>query len=281
MKKLDTVAIVGVGKIGGSIGMAIQERGLAKNVVGVGRSQTTLRAARRVGAITNTTIDLNRGVADAELIVVCTPVRFVEETAKQVAQHCPERTLITDVGGVKQALVEPLDDGLARGCRFLGGHPLIDGEKQGVLNARANMFDGRVTILTPTRNTRAEDFDLLEDFWQSLGSVVVRMTPEDHDRAAAMTGQLAYLSSAAWMAALPEQFYRLIGRSVSDSTIPASGNAEQWRQLLSMNRDNVLTALEQFGSKLAAVHTALRDDKQDDLLRFLAQAKKCRDALGN
>jgi len=281
MKQLDSVAIVGVVKIGGSIGLALLERGLAKNVVGIGRSQATLRAARRVGAITNTTIDLNRGVAEAELVVVCTPVGFVEETVKQVAQHCPERTLITDVGGVKQPLVAPLDDGLARGCRFLGGHPLVDGDGSGVLSARANMFEGRLAILTPTPSTRAEDFDLLENFWQSLGSVVVKMSPEEHDRAVATIDHLPYLSAAAWIAALPEQYYRLIGRAIAEATIPKAGVPEQWRQLLTMNRDNVLTALEQFGSKLAAVHAALRDGKQDELLQFLVQAKKNRDALGS
>ena len=281
MKQWDTVAIVGVGRIGGSIGLALRQREMAKNIVGIGRSQATLRAARRVGAVTNTTIDLNRGVADAELVVVCTPVGNVVETVDQAAQHCPERTLITDVGGVKRAVVEPLDDHLARGCRFLGGHPLIGSEKTGVLNARADLFDGRVTILTPTKNTRAEDFDLLEEFWQSLGSVVIRMSPEEHDRAVAIIGHLPHLSAAALAVSLPEQFFRLIGGGIFDATRQAAGDPELWRQMLTLNRDNVLTALEQYGSKLAAVHAALRDDNQDELLRFLTQAKKNRDALGS
>ena len=281
MKQWDTVAIVGVGRIGGSIGLALRQRELAKNIVGIGRSQATLRTARRVGAVTKTTIDLNRGVTDAELVVVCTPVDNVVETVNQAAQHCTERTLITDVGGVKRALVEPLDDGLARGCRFLGGHPLIGSEKTGVLNARADLFDGRVTILTPTKNTRAEDFDLLEEFWQSLGSVVIRMSPEEHDRALAIIDHLPHLSAAALAVSLPEQYFRLIGGGIFDATLQAAGDRELWRQMLTLNRDNVLTALEQYGSKLAAVHAALRDDNQDELLRFLTSAKKNRDALGS
>ena len=231
--------------------------------------------------MTNTTIDLNRGVADAELVVVCTPVGGIVETVKQAAQHCPERSLICDVGGVKRAVVEPLDEGLARGCRFLGAHPLIGAEKTGVLNSRADLFDGRLTILTPTMNTRAEDFDLLEEFWQSLGTVVVRMSPEDHDRAAATIAHLPYLSAAALAAALPEPYFRLSAGDFSAATRQASGDPELWRQLLALNRDNVLTALEQYGAKLAAVHAALRDGKQDELLQFLTLAKKNRDALGS
>ena len=98
MKQWDTVAIVGVGLIGGSIGMALRQRGLAKNIVGIGRRQASLRTARRVEAVTHTTIDLNKGVADAELVIVCTPVGQIVEHVHQAAQHCAERTLITDAG---------------------------------------------------------------------------------------------------------------------------------------------------------------------------------------
>ena len=153
--------------------------------------------ARRVGAVTHTTIDLNKGVAEAELVIVCTPVGQIVEHVRQAAQHCPERTLITDAGSTKQSIVEALDGGLARGCRFLGSHPLAGSEKAGAAYASADLFEGRVAILTPTKNTRAEDFDLLEEFWQSLGSVVVQMTPEEHDQALAMTSHLPHVAAAA------------------------------------------------------------------------------------
>ena len=90
MKRFENVTVVGVGLIGGSIGLALRERGLADAVVGVGRRQTSLRTARRVGAVTNTTIDLARGVAEADLIVVCSPVGRVVEHVRQAAEHCPE-----------------------------------------------------------------------------------------------------------------------------------------------------------------------------------------------
>ncbi len=161
MKQWDTVAIVGVGLIGGSSAWPCGRGNLAKNVVGIGRRQASLRIARHSGAVDHTTIDLNKGVAEAELVIVCTPVGRIVEHVRQAASHCPERTLLTDVGSVKQAMVEALDSGLARGCRFLGGHPVAGSEKAGPANASADLFEGRVAILTPTKNTRAEDFDLL------------------------------------------------------------------------------------------------------------------------
>jgi prephenate dehydrogenase len=281
MKQWDTVTIVGVGLIGGSIGLALRQRNLAKSVVGIGRGQTGLRVARRVGAVTHTTIDLNKGVADAELVIVCTPVGQVVEHVRQAAQHCLQRTLITDTGSAKQKVVEALDAGLARGCRFLGSHPLAGSEKTGAQYASADLFEGRVAILTPTKNTRAEDFDLLAEFWQSLGSVVVKMSPEEHDQAVAMTSHLPHLAAAVLALSVPEKYFRLSGTGILDTTRVAAGDPELWRQVLSLNRDNVLTALEQYGTKLAAVHAAIRDDDQNAIFRFLTQAKKNRNALGS
>ncbi len=281
MKQWDTVAIVGVGLIGGSIGMALRQRNLAKNVVGIDRKQIMLRVARRVGAITHTTIDLNKGVAEAELIVVCTPSGEIVECVRQAAHHCPERTLLTDVGSAKQAIVEPLDNGLARGCRFLGGHPLAGSEKSGANNASADLFEGRVAILTPTKATRAEDFDLAEQFWQSLGSVVLQMTPEEHDRALALTSHMPHAAAAALAATVPENCYRLSGAGLLDTTRLAGSNPNLWCQILMLNRDNVLTALEQYGAKLSALHAAVRDGNQAEITRFLTLAKKNRDAMGS
>ena len=149
------------------------------------------------GAITHTTIDLAKGVAQADLVIVCTPVGQIAEHVHEAARHCPEGTLITDAGSTKQQIVAALDDQLPRGCRFLGGHPIAGSEKTGANYAKADLFDGRVAVLTPTKNTRAEDYDLLEEFWQSLGSVVVQMSPEEHDRALAVTSHLPHMAAAA------------------------------------------------------------------------------------
>ncbi len=281
MKPLKNVAIVGVGLIGGSIGLALQARKLAEKVVGVGRRQVSLRIARRVGAVTNATIDVAKGVAEAELVIVCTPVGRIVEDIRRVAERCPTGTLITDVGSTKQTIVEALDDGLPRDCRFLGGHPLAGSEKSGAANAAADLFDGRVAIITPTKNTRAEDFDLIEQFWQGLGSVVIQMTADEHDQALAVTSHLPHMAAAALAISVPEQLFRLAGSGLRDTSRLASGDAELWAQILSLNRNHALSALEKYGAQLAALHVAIRDDDRAELQRILTTAKKNRDALGS
>ncbi len=281
MRRFGTVAIIGVGLIGGSIGMALRKLGLAERVVGIGRRQTSLRSARRVGAVTNTTIDLAKGVAEAELVVVCSPVAGIVDHVRAAAQHCPAETLITDAGSAKQSIVEALDEGLARGCRFLGSHPLAGSEKTGPSNARADLFDGRLAVVTPTANTRPADYDRVERLWSGLGSVVVRMSADEHDRAIALASHLPHAVAAALAATLPETYFRLSGTGFRDTTRLAAASPELWTQIMSLNRDNVLAALARFDEQLAALRAAIDQGDLSTVKDFLGKAKKNRDALGN
>ncbi len=281
MKHYDTVAIVGVGLIGGSIGLALRERGLADHVVGVGRRQASLRIARRVGAVTSTTVDLAKGVAQANLVIVCTPVGRIAEDVRRAAEHAPQGTLITDGGSTKERIVAELDVGLARQCRFLGSHPLAGSEKAGPAHARADLFEGRVAILTPTRNTRAEDFDALEALWSGLGSVVIQMSPEEHDKALALTSHLPHAVAAALASIIPETLFRLCGTGLLDTTRIAAGEVELWRQIFVENRRNVVAALDQFEKHLASIRAGLESEDPAALEQVLALGKKNRDALGS
>lgn len=281
MRRFNTVAIVGVGLIGGSLGLALRQRNLAERVIGIGRRQTSLRTARRVGAVTNTSIDLAKGVAEAELIVVCTPVGRIVEHVRQVAAHCPEGALITDAGSTKQTIVEALDGTLPRGVRFLGSHPVAGSEKAGCAHATADLFEGRVAILTPTLNTRAEDYDHLEQLWTHLGSVVLQMSPAEHDRALALTSHLPHAVASVLASMLPESLFRLTGAGFHDTTRIASGDAELWQQIFLANRTNLLAALDQYAHRLHVLRTALDQQDSAALEHLLSLAKKNRDALGS
>lgn len=279
--RFETVAIIGVGLIGGSIGLALRKLGLAERVVGIGRRQISLRAARRVGAVHNTTIDLAKGVAEADLVIVCSPVGWIVEHVRAAAESCPPETLITDTGSTKQSIVDALDEGLPRGCRFLGGHPFAGSEKMGAAHARAELFDGRVAFLTPTRNTRPADYDLLEQLWSRLGSVVVQMSADDHDRTVAITSQLPHAVAVVLAGMLPESCFRFSGTGFQDTSRLAAGSPELWTQILALNRDNVLAALRLFEEQLTALRTAIQENDRSTLENILNKAKKNRDALGN
>jgi prephenate dehydrogenase len=231
--------------------------------------------------VTCTTVDLAKGVAEAQLVAVCSPVEKIVEHVRQVAQHCPEGTLITDVGSTKRLIVEALDGNLPRGCRFLGSHPLAGGEKAGATHANGDLFNGRMVVLTPTKNTLAEDYDSLEHFWSALGAVVAQCPADEHDRVLSVTSHLPHLLAAALALSLSERHFRFSGTGLLDSTRIAAGDPSLWRQVLFQNRENVLAALGRFHQQLTALRTALDRGDESALESLLATAKKTRDALGS
>lgn len=281
MSTWNSVAIVGVGLIGGSVGLALRQRGLADRVIGIGRRAESLQVAKRRGAVTDTTTDLAAGVAESELIIVCTPVEQIVEHVRDVAKHCPAGALVTDAGSTKGTIVAGLDDGLGRGVRFVGSHPLAGSEKTGPGEAVADLFVGRTVVVTPTTKTAPSDLQAITDLWRALGAKVVEMSPSEHDRAIATTSHLPHVVAAALAAAVPEQNLSLAAGGLRDTTRIAGGDAELWRQILLDNREHVLAALAQFDESLAAFRTALEAGDRQQLKQALTQAKRKRDALGS
>jgi prephenate dehydrogenase len=281
MKQWDTVAIVGVGLVGGSIGLALRRRGLAARVVGVGRRASSLRRARERGALSAATTKLARGAADAELVVVCTPVAQIVQHVREAAEYCPRGARITDVGSTKAAIVASLAGGrLQRDVSFVGSHPLAGSEKQGPQFACEDLFQDRLVIVTPSRRSRAEDVDAIEAFWRALGARVVRMTPQAHDEALAATSHAPHLVASALAAATPRKFLPLASSGWLDTTRVAAGDAELWRQIISTNRTHVLKSVDRFARMLSSLRQALADEDQEEILQLLQAGKRHRDSVG-
>ena len=281
------MAIVGVGLIGGSIGLALVRRGLAGQVVGIGHRASTLATAQRLGAVQSTSEDLASGVAGADLVVVCTPVAAIVERVLAAAKVCARGALITDAGSTKAEIVSQIESQMHDGndwhrdVRFLGGHPIAGDQRKGAEHARADLFEGRVTVLTPTSNTAAGDRQSLAEFWTALGSRVVEMAPDEHDRALAAISHLPHVTAAALAAATPKELVYLAAGGWCDSTRISAGDAALWQQILLSNREHVLAALDRMDEKLDALRRAIVDRDAAGLERLLTEAKQIRDAVGS
>ena len=282
--QMKSVAIVGVGLIGGSIGLAARGRGGVERIVGIGRSRKRLERAVEVGAVTDIVClsdDLQAGLADVELVVVCTPVGLIVEQIRQLAECAQPGTLFTDGGSTKASIAKALDGPLANDCRFLGSHPLAGSEKTGVAHARADLFEDRVAMITPTENSREEDVERLAAFWNSLGANVVRITPEEHDRAMASTSHMPHAVAVALAASLPDEFVKLTGTGFGDTSRLAAGDPDMWQQIFLDNRKHVGDSIRRFSEQLQQLADLIEDADADALDRYLTQAKKRRDALGS
>jgi prephenate dehydrogenase len=285
MRTWDTVAIVGVGLIGGSIGLALRERKLARRVIGIGRRPKSLKTALDGGCVTDTTTSIAEGVKTADLIVVCTPVDLIARQVGEVGQHCYEGCVITDAGSTKAELVlraeRLLADRFPQHLPFVGSHPLAGSEKSGPEAASADLFDGRVVIVTESEVSDHDVVVTIEEFWQSLGARVVRMSPEDHDAALARTSHLPHLVAAALAAATPAELLPLTATGWQDTTRVAAGDEELWRQIFLANREATLKALADFETVLAGFRAALEAADGAKLVDLLAEGKRRRDAVGS
>lgn len=285
MAEYRTVAIVGVGLIGGSIGRALRERKLAREVIGIGRRETSLAAAQEVGAFDRGTLDLAEGVKDADLVVVATPVGTIVDKVLAAAAAAPQ-AVITDAGSTKADICRAVragaaGAGLSLGARFVGSHPLAGDHRIGPQYARADLLEGRTVVVTPEDDTPADLVDRVRAFWQSLGAEVVEMTPEHHDQALAATSHLPHLVAAALAAATPERWLELAATGWADTTRIAASDPLLWSQIFAQNRDAVLAALEPFESRLGELKDALKSGDAADLVSRLQEAKGIRDALGD
>jgi prephenate dehydrogenase len=286
LRNWNSITIVGVGLIGGSVGLAARARGVARTVVGAGSRMATLETARKLGAITTIAPDLTAAAADAELVVVCAPVDHIVEQVRAIAPLCRPGTLIIDAGSTKEQIVAELDDAAAAdgwGSRvhFVGSHPLAGNEKRGPGYASAELFAGRTVIVTPGDASRNEDVAAIGDFWQSLGAIVTQLSPAEHDRALAITSHLPHLLAAAIAGSTPERYVTLTAGGWQDTTRIAAGDPALWRQIMLANRANLLASLDEFSHQLAQCRAALEAGDAAALERLLAEAKRIRDAVGS
>jgi prephenate dehydrogenase len=149
-----SLTVVGVGLLGGSTALAARRAGL--RVVGVDRDAAALERAVRRGVLDAAAADLAEGVRDADVVVFCTPVDVIAAGALAAAPSCRPGAVLTDVGSTKAAIAAALRGRLPDGVAFVGGHPLAGSERQGVEYARADLFAGRVVVLTPDGDARPE-----------------------------------------------------------------------------------------------------------------------------
>jgi prephenate dehydrogenase len=279
--KLHTLTIVGVGLIGGSIGLAARRRGLAERIVGVGRQQASLDPALAMGAIDEASLDVVAAVRRADVAVFCTPVDRIAEQVLAAGPHCQPGTLLTDAGSTKAAIVAAIDGKLPKNVHFVGSHPLAGSEKRGPEFADADLYQGRLTVVTPTSRTHSVGLERAKSFWQALGSRVKVMSPPEHDQALAMTSHLPHLTAAALAGILPAALHELTATGFRDTTRVAAGDPALWTGIFLQNRMAMLEALGALQDRVIEFKQAIMKNDRATLDALLAQAKRTRDALGS
>jgi len=280
--RIERLAIVGVGLIGGSLAAALREAGTVGTVVGIGRSQATLDEARTLGLIDHGFTDAAAGVRDADVVVLAMPVGQTGRMLAAVAPGVGPRAVVTDAGSTKSDVVAAAREHFApHMARFVPAHPIAGDEKSGPAAARGNLYRGRNVVVTPLAETDPAAVERVEAMWCSAGAVIHRMTPMQHDDVFATVSHLPHLLAYALVAqvALDPDHERLFSYAASgfrDFTRIAGSHPEMWRDIALANRAALLQRLDGYTVQVAHLRAALEASDGEALQRTFALARDAR-----
>jgi prephenate dehydrogenase len=255
---METVAIVGVGLIGASFGLALRKAGFRGTIVGVSKPEA-LEEAKAIGAI-DSSASLMEACAAADLVYLSQTVDRIVETLQLLRPCVRPDVLITDAGSTKSTITQQAAKSLPD-VAFIGGHPLAGKEKRGASAADATLFEGRPYVLTPLQGPVTPHLPSFRSYLQRMGARLMELTAEEHDQAAAFTSHLPQLLSTVLASTLNlqknENFDKVYGPGLLDMTRLAMSSSDLWAAILANNQASVLTALDAFADQLAALRAAV------------------------
>jgi prephenate dehydrogenase len=281
----DRLAIIGLGQIGASVGLAARRVTCAERVIGYDVDPAAAAAALAMGAVTELADDLAGAVAGADLVVLAAPVSQTIRLVPDVVKLLPPRAVLTDVGSTKGPVVKAMEEACGSSGRFAGGHPMAGTEAQGPSAARADMFDGCRWVLCPGLHTRGDVVHSLRCFVSALGGRPVVMDAWAHDRQVAWTSHLPYITAAALCLALAEGTNgnrpSLCGGSLRDGTRVAASNPAMAGDYCMANRGPLSDGLAMMIAKLEGLRDALAAADEPRLLESLALARDFRASVSD
>ncbi|RIK04905.1 MAG: prephenate dehydrogenase/arogenate dehydrogenase family protein [Acidobacteria bacterium] len=286
----ERVAILGLGLMGGSLGMALKGveswgREGAPVVVGWNRTAERTKEALERGVIDVAASDLTEAADGADLIVVATPVSTVAEIAIASSVASAPGAVITDVGSVKREIVTAVESDLGGEHHFIGGHPMCGSELAGLDAARADLYEGATWVLTPTSRTDHGAFKRLQQLIRELGARVLTVDPESHDEFVAVVSHLPHLTAAALLnvaagqAAEAGALLQLAAGGFRDVTRIASGSPALWADICAANRAAITSSLDALVEQIRDLRSAIANGDTAEVSDLLEGAREVRAAL--
>ena len=278
------VGLAGLGLIGGSLGLALVGSGLFQEVLGHDAAEGIGQAALAAGAITKAVPALT-DLADAQVIIIATPVRAVVPTAASLFSVVRPGTIITDTASTKGEILSSIIPLIPEGVHFIGGHPMAGSERAGLAAADAYLFENAAYVLTTMPPVPALARDELRSVLSCTGARFLYLSPEEHDLIAAGISHLPHLLAATLVntAASLERnqpgALALAGGGFRDTTRIAGGDAALWAEILSTNRGPLGTVLDLFRTELRRIEEILVSGGEGELASILAAARGTRDEI--
>ncbi len=270
------VAIIGLGLIGGSLAWALKKSEEVGEVFGIDVDEKSLDYAIEKGIIDRGSKELE-AVKHSEIIVIATHAGLIPGIAKSIFTLASNGSLITDVGSVKEKIVEEVESSLPSHLYFIGGHPIAGTERSSVWAADYRLFQGKRCILTPTQKTQAETLAKAKRLWETVGAQVLTMDPQAHDRVFAFVSHLPHAVAYALVNAVasekePDNILDFAGGGFRDYTRIGASSPDMWSDIFLANKENVIEAIEAFKGGLEKIRIMIEREDIRGLKEELSKA---------
>ncbi|MFO8192236.1 MAG: prephenate dehydrogenase [Bacillota bacterium] len=277
-------ALIGTGLIGGSIGMALREKGLVGKIIGFDRDGATCRKAVQRKAVDLAVESSAEAVQDADLVILAVPVISAVEVLRELIPAISRGTIITDVGSTKSAIMAAVEQILPAGSSFIGGHPMAGSEENGIESADPALLENAIYVLTPAPGTSEQAVGSLSVLIENIGAQPIVLDPLKHDRIVAMVSHLPHIVAASLVQSVAvtedmELVRTLAAGGFRDSTRIALGNPEVWRDICISNRWALLAALKSFKASIDKLEKYLAGPNAEGIQEYLLQARDYRSSI--
>ena len=277
------IALIGIGLIGSALARVIRRDGLAGHIAVAARTQRTLDTAVDLGLADSVTLDARQAALDADLVVLCSPLGAYAGIAADIGPALKPGAIVSDVGSVKQAVIDDVSPHLPDGVHLVPAHPVAGTEHSGPEAGFAELFDGRWCILTPSAGTDAQAVERVKTLWQRAGMLIETMDAAHHDQVLAITSHLPHLIAYTIVGTatdledhLKSEVIKYSAGGFRDFTRIAASDPVMWRDVFLNNREAVLEMLGRFSEDLTAVQRAIRRGEGDTLHEIFTRARELR-----
>jgi cyclohexadieny/prephenate dehydrogenase len=279
----DRVALIGIGLIGSSLARVIRRDKLAGHVSVCARSYATVDTVKALDLADSATTDIRQAVEDADLVMLCTPLGVYAELARAMAPGLKAGAIVSDVGSVKQSVIDEVAPHLPPGVHLVPGHPIAGTEHSGPEAGFAELFQGRFCVLTPAAGTSPAATDRVATLWRRAGMTVEIMPAGHHDLVLAITSHLPHLIAYTIVGTATDLEEHVKGEVIKfsaggfrDFTRIAASDPVMWRDVFLTNKEAVLEVLGRFTEDLTALQRAIRWGEGDTLESLFRRTREIR-----
>lgn len=278
---MEKLAVLGLGLIGGSLGLALQQAGVAKHISGYDSNHSSTYQAWKIGAITEICDKAENAVEEADMVILATPILAMRELLEHIAPRLKRGVLVTDTASTKVQILKWATSSLPAHVKLVGGHPMAGRELSGIQAAEAGLFEGCTYCLIPARHTSTEGVEQLSEIVMKLGAHPLILDADRHDRLVAGISHLPFLLSSALVQCLSKkenwgELTNLAAGGFRDMSRLAAGSPTMYRDICVTNKEEILIWLDALASELDNIRALITLD--DEVLEsYFTQAKRLRE----